>query len=99
MLAEPPHSVHKVGRDWRVDSTRFPIATTITGVVLDLDPGGLRELHWHATSDEWQYVIEGQVSVTMFGSHGRFRTEILNRGDVGYNPQGFRHSVQNYGTE
>jgi oxalate decarboxylase len=98
MLAEPPHSVYKGGREWRVDSSRFPIATTITGVVLDLEPGGLRELHWHPTSDEWQYVIAGQVSVTMFGSHGRFRAEILNQGDVGYIPQGFGHSIENIGT-
>lgn len=97
MLAEPPHSVHKGGREWRVDSTRFPISTTMTGVVLDLEPGGLRELHWHPTADEWQYVITGQVSVTMFGSHGRFRTEVLNAGDVGYIPQGFGHSVENSG--
>ena len=97
MLAEPPHSTHKGGREWRVDSTRFPIATTIMGVVLDLEPGGLRELHWHPTSDEWQYVLEGQVSVTMFGSHGRFRTETLNQGDVGYIPQGFGHSIENIG--
>jgi oxalate decarboxylase len=98
MLAEPPHSIHKGGREWRVDSTRFPIATTIMGVVLDLEPGGLRELHWHPTSDEWQYVLEGQVSVTMFGSHGRFRTETLNQGDVGYIPQGFGHSIENIGS-
>jgi oxalate decarboxylase len=97
MLAEPPHSIHKGGREWRVDASRFPIATTITGVVLDLEPGGLRELHWHPTSDEWQYIIEGQVNVTMFGSHGRFRTETLNKGDVGYIPQGFGHSIENIG--
>ena len=29
------------GREWRVNSSRFPIAKTITGVVLDLDPGAL----------------------------------------------------------
>ena len=98
MLAEPPHSVYKGGREWRVDSTRFPIATTISGVILDLEPGGLRELHWHPTSDEWQYVIAGQVSVTMFGSHGRFRVETLHQGDVGYIPQGFGHSVENIGS-
>ena len=95
MLAEPPHSVHKGGREWRVDATRFPISTTMAGVVLDLEPGGLRELHWHPTSDEWQYAIEGQVSVTMFGSHGRYRIETLNQGDVGYIPQGFGHSIEN----
>lgn len=98
MLAEPPHSVHKGGREWRVDSTRFPISTTMTGVLLELEPGGLRELHWHPTSDEWQYVLEGQVSVTMFGSGGRYRIETLNQGDVGYIPQGFGHSIENTGS-
>jgi oxalate decarboxylase len=97
LLAEPPHSTYRGGREWRVDASRFPVSTTMTGVVLDLEPGGLRELHWHPTSDEWQYVVEGKFSVTMFGSHGRFRTETLNQGDVGYIPQGFGHSVENVG--
>jgi oxalate decarboxylase len=97
MLAQEPHSVHKGGREWRVDSDRFPIARTITGVVLDLEPGGLRELHWHPNADEWQYVVEGRVGVTMFGSHGRYRTEALAKGDVGYIPQGYGHSIENVG--
>ncbi len=67
----------------------------MTGVILDLEPGGLRELHWHPTSDEWQYVIGGQVDVTLFGSHGRYRIETLNQGDVGYIPQGYGHSIEN----
>ena len=97
LLERPPHRVFKGGREWRVDSTAFPISTTVTGVILDLEPGALRELHWHPTADEWQYVIEGDVSVTMFGSHGRFRTETLSKGDVGYIPQGYGHSIENVG--
>jgi oxalate decarboxylase len=97
MLAQEPHSVHKGGREWRLGSDRFPIAKTVTGVILDLEPGGLRELHWHPNADEWQYVIEGEVSVTLFGSHGRYRTEALNKGDVGYIPQGYGHSIDNVG--
>ncbi|MCE9548185.1 MAG: cupin domain-containing protein [Planctomycetia bacterium] len=99
MLAEPPHSEHAGGREWRVDASRFPISTTMTGVVLELEPGAVRELHWHPTSDEWQYVISGQVSVTLFGSHGRFRTETLEAGDVAYIPQGFGHSIENIGPD
>jgi oxalate decarboxylase len=99
LLAQPPHRVFKGGREWRVDSSRFPISKTVTGVILDLEPGGLRELHWHPTSDEWQYVIEGDISVTMFGSHGRYRTEELAQGDVGYVPQGYGHSIENIGTK
>jgi oxalate decarboxylase len=97
MLAQEPHSIHKGGREWRVGADRFPISQTVTGVILDLEPGGLRELHWHPTADEWQYVIEGRVSVTMFGSHGRYRTETLAKGDVGYIPQGYGHSIENVG--
>jgi oxalate decarboxylase len=69
----------------------------MTGVILELDPGALRELHWHPTSDEWQYVLEGKISVTLFGSHSRHRTETLEQGDVGYIPQGYGHSIENVG--
>jgi oxalate decarboxylase len=99
MLAQQAHSIHAGGREWRVGADRFPISTTITGVLLELEPGGLRELHWHPTADEWQYVIKGKVDVTMFGSHGRYRIETLNQGDVGYIPQGYGHSVENVGQE
>jgi oxalate decarboxylase len=99
MLAQEPHSIHKGGREWRVGADRFPISKTVTGVILDLKPGALRELHWHPTSDEWQYVIEGQINVTLFGSHGRYRDETLNKGDVGYIPQGYGHSVENVGSK
>ena len=57
----------------------------------------MRELHWHPTADEWQYVIDGQVNVSLFGSHGRYRTETLDKGDVGYIPQGYGHSIENTG--
>jgi oxalate decarboxylase len=33
----------------------------------------------------------------MFGSHGRFRVETLEQGDVGYIPQGYGHSIENVG--
>ena len=97
LLAQVPHATYRGGREWRVDAGRFPISTTITGVILDLDPGALRELHWHPNADEWQYVIEGRVAVTLFGSHGRFRIETLEQGDVGYIPQGYGHSIENAG--
>jgi oxalate decarboxylase len=97
LLAQEPHGVFKGGREWRVDASRFPISKTITGVILDLDAGALRELHWHPTADEWQYVIAGRISVTLFGSHGRYRIETLEAGDVGYIPQGYGHSIENVG--
>jgi oxalate decarboxylase len=99
LLEQAPHALFKGGKEWRVDTSRFPISKTITGVVLDLEPGALRELHWHPNADEWQYVILGKISVTLFGSHGRYRTETLDKGDVGYIPQGYGHSIENVGDQ
>ena len=98
MLSKEPDDVFEGGRAWKVDSTKFPISTTMTGVFLELEPGALRELHWHPAADEWQYVVGGDISVTLFGSRGRYRTETLHKGDVGYIPQGYGHSIENVGT-
>src|SRR4051812_39582701 len=97
LLEQQPHRIYEGGKEWRVDSTNFPISTTVTGVILDLEPGALRELHWHPSADEWQYVLTGEISVTMFGSGGRHRVETMEKGDVAYNPQGYGHSIENTG--
>ena len=97
LLEQQSHRIYEGGREWRVDSTNFPISTTVTGIILELEPGALRELHWHPSADEWQYVLEGKISVTMFGSGGRHRIETLEKGDVGYIPQGYGHSIENVG--
>ena len=97
LLSQKPFEVFSGGVEWRVDGSQFPISTTMTGVVLDMDPGALRELHWHPNASEWQYVLSGAFRVTLFGSHGRWREETLGQGDVGYIPQGFGHSIENVG--
>lgn len=99
LLAQQPNRTFKGGVEWRVDRTRFPIATTMSGVVLRLEPGALRELHWHPNAAEWGYVVAGRVRMTLFGSRGRYREETLDAGDVAYIPQGFGHSIENIGSE
>src|SRR5438067_1430023 len=32
---------------------QLPISKGIAGVSMGLEPGGMRELHWHATAAEW----------------------------------------------
>ena len=44
-------------------------------------------------------MLGGALRVTLFGSHGRWREETLARGDVGYIPQGFGHSIENIGAD
>jgi oxalate decarboxylase len=82
-----------------VSEREFPISTTMTGAIMRIKPGGLRELHWHPNADEWQYYIGGRARMGVFGSHGRERTDEFNAGDVGYVPQGYGHYIENAGTE
>jgi oxalate decarboxylase len=81
----------------RVSAKEFPVSKTITGVILDLKPGAVREPHWHPHANEWFYVISGKARVGLFGSHGRYRNEEFNTGDAGYIPQGFAHHIANTG--
>lgn len=99
MLSRKPFEVFDGGREWRVDGSQFPISTTMTGVVLEMDAGALRELHWHPNAAEWQYVLSGKFHLTLFGSKGRWREESVEQGDVAYIPQGFGHSIENVGGE
>jgi oxalate decarboxylase len=82
-----------------VSQDQFPISSTMTGAILLINPGGLRELHWHPNAAEWQYYVHGKARMTVFGSHGRARVDEFGAGDVGYVPQGFGHYIENIGDE
>jgi oxalate decarboxylase len=40
---------------------------------------------------------EGKVSLAVFGANGRYRSQTLEKGDVGYVPQRYGHSIENVG--
>jgi oxalate decarboxylase len=77
----------------------FPINNTLTSVLQEIYPGGLRELHWHPNADEWQFYLSGRSRVTVFGAHGRARTEEFGPGQVCFIQQGFGHYVEQVGNE
>ncbi len=81
-----------------VTANEFPISTTMAGATMTLDARALREMHWHPNADEWQYVLEGTIRMTVFASKGRAETVELSAGDVGYVPQGYGHYLQNTGS-
>lgn len=82
-----------------VDSSNFPAASTIAAALVEVEPGGLRELHWHPNNDEWQYFLSGQGRMTVFASGGKARTFDYQAGDVGYVPFAMGHYVENTGDE
>ena len=82
-----------------VSSKEFPIQNTLTSLRMDIEPGAIRELHWHPNADEWQYVMSGKGNVSIFGSHGRVKTMPYSKGMIAFIKQGYGHYIENTGTE
>jgi oxalate decarboxylase len=82
-----------------VSQKEFPIQNTLTGATVLLKPGALREMHWHPNADEWQFYLSGRARITIFGAHGRTKTEEFGPGEVAFIKQGFGHFVEQIGDE
>jgi oxalate decarboxylase len=82
-----------------VDSSNFPISKTIAAALVEIEPGAMRELHWHPNNDEWQYYLTGQGRMTVFAGNGIARTFDYRAGDVGYVPFATGHYIQNTGNQ
>ena len=80
------------------DSSNFKVAKTIAGALVEIEPGGMRELHWHPNSDEWQYYISGEGRMGVFGASEDARTFDYRAGDVGYVPFAMGHYIENTGS-
>jgi oxalate decarboxylase len=97
MMAQKPIKT-KSGTVRITDSSVFPASKTIAAALVEVEPGGMRELHWHPNADEWQYYIEGQARMGVFGASGQARTFDYQAGDIGYVPFAMGHYIENTGT-
>ena len=77
--------------------TEFPVSDKLAGVYMTLEPGALREMHWHANAAEWAYVIDGHCRVTTIDPENQAEIVDFGPGDVWYFPRGHGHSIQGIG--
>ena len=97
LLAQEP--IRSKGGTVRIsDSTTFPVATTIAAAFVEVEPGGMREMHWHPHANEAQYYISGQARMTVFAADSTAGTFNYSPGDVGYVPRNMGHYIENTGT-
>ncbi|CAD0012621.1 unnamed protein product, partial [Aureobasidium pullulans] len=82
-----------------IDTQTFPAAFDFAVGLFTIKPGAMRELHWHTTSDEWDFIISGQGRLTVFQAPQSSRTFDFQAGDVGYVPVVTAHYLENTGTE
>jgi len=98
-MADVPAKQFEAGKVWIVDQAVFPAAKTISAAIVEVQPGGMRELHWHPKSEEWDYFMQGRAKVGVFNSNTLARTFDYQAGDVGVIPKEAGHYIQNIGDE
>ncbi|ACB94629.1 cupin domain-containing protein [Beijerinckia indica] len=81
------------------DVNNFKASTNMSAALVEVEPGGMRELHWHPNSDEWQYYISGSGRMTVFANEGRANTFDFSPSDVGYVPRSTGHYILNTGKD
>jgi oxalate decarboxylase len=96
--AQQPRRAPGGGAQWRVTANEFPISTTLSASVLEIEPGAMRELHWHPHADEWQYYLEGAAEMAVYSGRAGTVTEQFATGDIGYVPMGAGHYIRNTGS-
>ncbi|KAG6083073.1 hypothetical protein E4U16_004966 [Claviceps sp. LM84 group G4] len=82
-----------------IDPTTFPIAAGFSAALVTVKPGAMREIHWHTTSDEWSYFLQGSGRATIYAAPSAGQTFDFTSGDVGYIPKDSAHYIENTGTE
>src|SRR5262249_17289308 len=92
-----PVSQTKGGTVRVADSSSFQVAKTVASVLVTIEPGGMRQMHWHPNADEWQYYIKGKARMGVFNTGPNVRTMDFNPGDIGYVKKNYGHYVQNVG--
>ncbi|MGA3540277.1 cupin domain-containing protein [Micromonosporaceae bacterium DT194] len=98
LLAQTPERFN--GGSVRIaDSTNFAAATTTAIGLVEIEPGAMRELHWHPNAGEMQYFLSGYGRMGVFANHATSRTFNFSTGDVGYVPISYGHYIENLGDE
>ncbi|KAH9922697.1 oxalate decarboxylase [Fomitopsis serialis] len=78
------------------NSTYLSTVTTFTamaGVDMRLEPGAIRELHWHKTSEASHY-LQSKTMFSAVDQDGRNFVGTVGPGDLWYFPPGIPHSLQ-----
>lgn len=82
-LSKQEKTVAPGGGGWvkTTDYRQFPASPTLASALIHVNPGALRELHWHKEA-EWGYILKGKGRATAFAGGATARTFELQAGDT-----------------
>ena len=100
-LGAQPVSSFDGGSFQQADEESFPILTgqAASIVLLTLQPGGIREPHWHPSAWEINIVTKGVASWALVDGNGNHESFDQKVGDVVFAPQGSFHYFENRGSD
>ncbi|KAK0536992.1 hypothetical protein OC834_000987 [Tilletia horrida] len=81
-----------------VDSRNFTVSTQIAAAEVTIQPGAIRELHWHPNA-EWDFFISGHARITVFAGNANAATFDFQAGDTAYIQQVNGHYIEALGNE
>ena len=94
--AEAQHK-SELGSIRRLTKDTFPILERISIKRLVIEPGALREPHWHADADELTYCLAGDVLVSILDNADVFGTFTIGAGEMFHVQSGSLHHIENIG--
>jgi oxalate decarboxylase len=100
-LGAQPLSSFDGGSFQQADEESFPIlkGQAASIVLLTLQPGGIREPHWHPSAWEINIVTKGVASWALVDGNGNHASFDQRVGDVVFAPQGSFHYFENRGSD
>ena len=66
---------------------------------LVIDPGAVREPHWHGNAAEFNYCVTGAGQVGIVAPSGESWTFVVNAGDVAFIPNNWFHYISSVGED
>src|ERR1700733_1772352 len=98
-LGDSPVAKFDGGSFQQADEENFPIlkGEQASIVSLTLQPGGIREPHWHPSAWEINIVTKGVASWALIDGNGNHESFDQKVGDVVFAPQGSFHYFENRG--
>lgn len=78
---------------------QIPSLSDITLFLLQAEPRGLREPHWHQNASELNYLVQGRAQIEIFTPEQRHEAFIAEPGDVAFVPQNYFHFISSISDE
>ena len=100
-LGQQTSTTYDGGSFQQANEDNFPILTgqEASIVLLTLQPGGIREPHWHPSAWELNIVTKGVAAWVLIDGNGNHESFDQHVGDVVFAPQGSFHYFENRGPD